>query len=563
MLTPSPDYPFIYDPRFNGLRDTYMGLRSFDQGDGVFMAVETLAKRLGLSESTAHRHLGKLQKLEVLEVQKQFQGGGQRTNRYLFPTPGWWVEGCHEGCHRPVEGCHHKTPVDTLYMTTTDVEEEEFSSLNQSTSRINHGAGLRPTRGGGDESQGVREEPQGVGVAGPTPATAGDKPGDGLRPSGGGQAQGVGEAEATDPTAGNTAGAAGSPTDTDSLAIAGSASGPPLPPPGTPMPVGDPRYLFERDKQSRWITVYFESLVIDRDNRLRQAKGQKPITTVGPVRRQKFLDDARRLLTGSNRPTLVEVKAILDWVFTTWLGFLPFPEDAEYPSKDGKVTSFWQITHHYPQLVAAMSKPETAPILPTTTADDEETMPMPMPKAYYDHGEGFPFEDKIPELVEGWIKTKSPSFRARYVDDDVDDDDDFDDYHLDDDDDVDDALDDEPSTFDELFSWRKTFRIMLGASKIPFDEIKLVVDALGDKSLHLNFSRYPTPYDMVGRPGEWEKLLGWVKLALLRQQMLTPAPRSTWDDDEFSYIGGDDDGAGSSSMANVEARRLRYEARQP
>jgi hypothetical protein len=72
---------------------------------------------------------------------------------------------------------------------------------------------------------------------------------------------------------------------------------------------------------------------------------------------------------------------------------------------------------------------------------------------------------------------------------------------------------------------------------------------------------YPTPYDMVDRPREWEKLLASVKLALLRRQMLTPAPR--WDDDEFPssfrYADEDDDGCGYSDTAtNVEARHQRY-----
>jgi hypothetical protein len=112
-----PDLPeFLLDARFKGLRDTYMGLRSFGQD----MAVETLAEKLGISESTAHRHIHKLHELGVLQVEKQFQGGRQRTNFYMFPAPDWWVdpgpvEGCHEGCHittkRQVnEGCHHKRP---------------------------------------------------------------------------------------------------------------------------------------------------------------------------------------------------------------------------------------------------------------------------------------------------------------------------------------------------------------------------------------------------------------------------------------------------------------------
>ena len=61
-----PEYPeFLHDARLDGSRDTYQGLRSFGQG----MAVETLAKKLGISESTAHRHIRKLKALGCAQGQ--------------------------------------------------------------------------------------------------------------------------------------------------------------------------------------------------------------------------------------------------------------------------------------------------------------------------------------------------------------------------------------------------------------------------------------------------------------------------------------------------------------
>lgn len=99
---PDPDYPFIDDARIDGLRDTYMGLRSFGQG----MAIETLAEKLGVSERTVQYHIKRMKAVGVLEVEKQFQDGRQRMNRYLFPTPKWWVE---EKCQPQVEGCHDTT----------------------------------------------------------------------------------------------------------------------------------------------------------------------------------------------------------------------------------------------------------------------------------------------------------------------------------------------------------------------------------------------------------------------------------------------------------------------
>ena len=122
------------------------------------------------------------------------------------------------------------------------------------------------------------------------------------------------------------------------------------------MPEGKTRNLFDREIQASWLTVYFEGLVIDRDNRLRQAQGQKPRTTVGPHRQRKFLDAARCLLSRRDAPTLAEVKTVLDWLFTTWQGYLPFVENTDYPATDGNITRFWTIRNHYAELVAAMQQ---------------------------------------------------------------------------------------------------------------------------------------------------------------------------------------------------------------
>ena len=90
---PDPDYPFIDDARIDGLRDTYMGLRSFGQG----MAIETLAEKAGsLQEDRPVPHQAD---------EGRGRAGGREAvpgwapedeNRYLFPTPKWWVE---EKCH--------------------------------------------------------------------------------------------------------------------------------------------------------------------------------------------------------------------------------------------------------------------------------------------------------------------------------------------------------------------------------------------------------------------------------------------------------------------------------
>ena len=79
------------------------------------------------------------------------------------------------------------------------------------------------------------------------------------------------------------------------------------------------------------------------------------------------------------------------------------------------------------------------------------------------------------------------------------------------------------SDFD-VFGWRKTFRIILTHRQIPYDDIRLVVNALGNHRLELDFARYHSPYDLH-RTGEWPYVLGAVQIALLREKNLpTPAP---------------------------------------
>ncbi len=93
--------------------------------------------------------------------------------------------------------------------------------------------------------------------------------------------------------------------------------------------------------------------------------------------------------------------------------------------------------------------------------------PAKKPKGYYDRGEDFPMEDQVAFLVEMFAETKRR----------------------------------DATNFD-LFGWRKTFRIMLDHHRIPFDDIVLVVTALADRRLHLDFDRYNAPYDLH-RDGEW------------------------------------------------------------
>ena len=136
---------------------------------------------------------------------------------------------------------------------------------------------------------------------------------------------------------------------------------------------------------------------------------------------------------------------------------------------------FWIITRSFAASWTAVS----CPLAPPMGVEDTT-----MPRGFYDRGgRGFAVvDDQVNVLVELFTKT-----RRRPV-----------------------------SDFD-LFAWRKTFRIMLTHRQIPYDDIHMVVEALGDTRLQLDRGRYHSPYDLH-RDGEWEHVLASVKVALLREQ---------------------------------------------
>ncbi|PRC42817.1 hypothetical protein C6A85_000000108545, partial [Mycobacterium sp. ITM-2017-0098] len=115
-MTVYPD--FLHDKRITGpMAKTYMALLSFDHGSGVWVAIETIARKLGVSESTIHRAVRQLKSAGVLEVKEQFEGESQLTNFYLFPTPNWWSEEARQGVLEmtPKSG----TQVSNYSLTTT------------------------------------------------------------------------------------------------------------------------------------------------------------------------------------------------------------------------------------------------------------------------------------------------------------------------------------------------------------------------------------------------------------------------------------------------------------
>lgn len=220
---------------------------------------------------------------------------------------------------------------------------------------------------------------------------------------------------------------------------------------------------------------HFEDLVQHRQIR-EKGKPRK----ISDRRRGNWIRSANALL---DNHSVEELRATLDWLFTHRGGSLPFQVVNEWTGRidhrERRVTRLAQILDHYQELRCVMDSGELPPGTPPMGVEDTT-----MPRGFYDRGgRGFAVvEDQVNVLVELFTKT-----RRRPV-----------------------------SDFD-LFAWRKTFRIMLTHRQIPYDDIHMVVEALGDTRLQLDRGRYHSPYDLH-RDGEWEHVLASVKVALLREQ---------------------------------------------
>jgi hypothetical protein len=426
------------------MKSTYLGLRSFDDGGGVWPAIEAVADKLGVDRRTVMRNLRKLAAVGAIEVTECFQGRRQKTNFYLFPTPEWWLEeGGQKGCKSPLEGCHSDFPKGQVRRGGIDTS-------------ISPGSKDGDRDGGGEESEVVSSS----------------------------------DVSTSEPSSGSSH-------------LPGEIA------PRPPWKLLPRNCLFYTHPDTRELVDHFADLIGARDI---AEKGKTRKVSVDRLRRWE--QSANTLL---DQHPVAELQAIVSWVFGHCLGYLPFGVVNEYTGRfddrERKVTRLAQIGDHYPRLLAMMNqRPEVVP--------DPD-----------DRGEGAVVEDQIAVLVELFAKTRRRG----------------------------------PSDFD-LFGWRKTFRIMLTHRQIPYQDIVMVVEALGDKRLRLDFDRYHAPYDLVGRPGEWENILAWVKIALLREQMMpTPAPsrRLPFDDDDIGHIRCcADDTVGSVDMSkNTAQRHRRYLAR--
>jgi hypothetical protein len=238
---------------------------------------------------------------------------------------------------------------------------------------------------------------------------------------------------------------------------------------------------------------------------------------------------------------LAEVIETIDFIFGPWGGYLPpsvtnrqggsllkNKHGKELTHENLKVTRLELLYQGYDSIREHMLNPDI-------TAGPEHDMAAAKPKP----SGGKPQQSHIDELVADFTEFRS-------------------------------HLGDRNSAEARLANWAKTFRIMLG--KYPFEDIKAVIAAIRGCPEYVDQRRYHSAYDL-NRPGEWERLQGYVQIYELikakkaAQPAVVPSPPKAdeggWFDEYGDWRPNPRPGPRRTSTdfcspEAIEARRARY-----
>jgi hypothetical protein len=425
-------------------------LAHYDVGDdGVEIAAGELASESGVSPKTAQRMTAKLREVGVLKWEEQFRDNRQVVNRY-----------------RP--------QYDRIGSGHPDRPGGQGDQANTSTSNQ---VELAVT-----DSHVVLNSRESVVVPG--------------------------EQTQKNPKAGLRPAMADSPPQEDShtrtqkpRAIPWVPMNSPMPMPVKRQPSGGRRFIDVLDS-AMWLVTYFEGPVLERANREAVAKGRKVLDVIPDSRKQKWIANACELVM--DHP-LHEVVAVIDWLFGTWCGQLPYcvlAERLEYvkPS-ELKLTRIVQIQENYDSLVAEMRR-GNQPDPSAEMARIQQTK-INFGEPFSDPGD----EAQVAELVQLFTEFQMACGPHKEV------------IH-----------------HSRTWRWAKSFRIMLAYRGYGFDDLKMVVSTLRDCP-DMDRTRYNDAYDL-DRGGEWEHVQSAARLARLKSErklQLLPRGRQIRvdDGDEF------------------------------
>jgi hypothetical protein len=335
-------------------------------------------------------------------------------------------------------------------------------------------------------------------------------------------------------------------------------------PVGTPMPgplapgSSGMAVLAHHHEEAQWLVMFFEQLVLARDNREALRLGGKRKTPVTEKRRQGWFRSALTLLENHS---LVEAAEVCDRVFAHSGGELPeevklspaahLPQEClarlkaegkPIPRPVRRVTNLRQIFFYFDQLIEWMRRPRTCP----RPGDEDQSADTGGRQAKTTQ----PFtEAQVGELVEAFAEFRGlPGLWPPPAEDD-----------------------DAPVDRAEQFrrnNWAKTFTIMLRHDGRRFEDVKTVITSLRAYQAYIDIGRYHHPFHLRE---EFDQVLALVvQLTEAHAHRFDPPvvtmpvslPRPRFYDDEDDERPSHLTDSGVANMAdNLEERRARYAAR--
>ena len=241
----------------------------------------------------------------------------------------------------------------------------------------------------------------------------------------------------------------------------------------------DRRSPFYTHRDARQLVDHFEKHLL-----LRSAIEKEQIRNVSANRRVGWVQSANKLL--DDHP-LQELMSVIDWVFISCSGVLPFVVENDYGkprTSDRKVTRLALILNNYSQIRGKMLQRSDIDAAEGLVDADQ---PRGLRTNYGEPFADFEQEAQIIELVD--LFTHYRGWRGE-----------------------------EQIHPTRTWRWAKSFRIMLAHRKYEFDDVKFVVTALADRRWELDFGRYHDAYDLH-RDSEWVHLMAAVKIKQMREEM--------------------------------------------
>jgi len=263
------------------------------------------------------------------------------------------------------------------------------------------------------------------------------------------------------------------------------------------IPAGCGKNLLDDVKEALWLVSYFEGYQVQRTNQRRIELGWKLVEEFDEDRKLTWFHPALALVRAHG---LLEVVSVVDWIFGTHSGLLPYQVKNRFShtftTRDRKLTNLRQLEFHFDRLVEEVANPECTGVVEPTDFTNQVTRDSTGGVNYGQRFSNPDEEAKVTELVALFAE-----FRSKVG-----------------------VITEFPAQ--RTWSWAKSFRIMLASRGYEFDDLRMVITTLRDCSetgldRFVDVNRYMDAYDLQ-RDG-WDYLRSTARLVV----RMTEARRRT------------------------------------